>query len=404
MVFAFALLVIAAFAFYVSTPDERRRLATAAMAQGRRNGRLVLALRATVAPFRETLRARTPWVFAVPLIAGAGIVVFMIIATSGGSLSDPNTLVAWGASVGPRTTGGEWWRLVATLFVHGGLLHLLLNTAALVQTGMVLERLLGSIAVAVVYLAAGVASGLVQVAATPVDVSTGSAGAIAGLYGLLLASWGWTAWQRSDVTIPWRAMALMTPAALLCALYNLSAGWLDGRSQLVGFGVGVVSGLVLGHNLAVRTPTLRKCAATFAVACAVLIAFAFPLRGIADPRLPLEQLVAAEDRTAALYTAAVRKFTGGQVKAVALADLIEGTVVPELQSAGTPVTSLSRVPPEYQPTMSAAEQYLRLRLDGWRQRAAALRGGSMGGLRQADQVERASLDALQPVRVLVSGG
>lgn len=400
-VFAFALLVIAAFGWHVSTREERVRIAGPVLALVRRAAPVAVAVRSSLAPFREALRARTPHAVAVPLIAGVGIVVFVRMATGDASLSDPNTLVAWGASVGPKTTDGGWWRLAAMLVVHGGLLHLLVNTAALVQAGMVLERLVGSLAVAVVYLAAGLASGLVQIAATPVAVSTGSAGAIAGLYGLLLASWAWTTWQRSAITIPWRALALMAPAALLFTLYNLNAGWMDARSQFVGFGAGVACGLAFGHSLSARKPTVRTCAAALAVACVAFTAFAFPLRGIADPRVPLERLVAAEDRTAALYTAAVRKFTGGRVKASALVELIEGTVVPELEAAGEPVASLPRVPREYQPAVSAAEDYLRLRLDGWRRRAMALRGGSMGGLRAADQVERASLQALQPVRSVV---
>jgi hypothetical protein len=199
-------------------------------------------------------------------------------------------------------------------------------------------------------------------------------------------------------------MALMAPGAVLFLLYHLGTSWMGPRSLLTGFGVGVVCGLALGYKVSARKPGLRTCAAAFGVAAVTLAAFAFPLRGIADPRPPLERLVAAEDRTAALYTDAVRKFTRGRVKAVALADLIESRVVPDLEAAGAPVKSLSRVPREYQPAMSAADEYLRLRLDGWRQRAAALRGGSMGGLRAADQVERTSLDALQPVRMVVKGG
>jgi membrane associated rhomboid family serine protease len=402
--FGFVLIVIAAFALYVSTPDERRRLAAGALAHGRQGARLAVALRASAAPYRAVLRGRTPYAFTVPLIAAAGVVVFLKMAFGQTSMSDPNTLVAWGASVGPRTTAGEWWRLATMVVVHASLLHMLVSTIALVQAGMLLERLLGSLAVGLVYLVSGLASGLVQLASAPMEVSTGPGGAIAGLYGLLLVSWGWTALHRSELTIPWRVMALTAPGAALFLLYHLSTDWMGARSLSTGFGVGVVCGLALGYKASIRKPALRTCAAAFGAAVVALAAFAFPLRGIADPRLPLERLVAAEDRTAALYTDAVKKFTRGRVKAVALADLIEGTVVPELETAGAPVKSLSRVPREYQPAMSAADQYLRLRLDGWRQRAAALRGGSMGGLRAADQVERTSLDALQPVRMAVKGG
>lgn len=78
--------------------------------------------------------------------------------------------------------------------------------------------------------------------------------------------------------------------------------------------------------------------------------------------------------------------------------------MPELEAAAAPVAALSGVPPEYQPAMSAADEYVRLRMEAWRVRAAALRGGSMKRLRDADQIERDSLHALQPVRSALGGG
>src|SRR5215510_11248376 len=55
----------------------------------------------------------------------------------------PETLVRWGANYGPSTTNGQWWRLVTAMFVHGGMVSLPINLAALVQLGVILERLIG---------------------------------------------------------------------------------------------------------------------------------------------------------------------------------------------------------------------------------------------------------------------
>src|SRR6202035_2476066 len=97
-----------------------------------------------------------------------------------GALSDPQTLVGWGASFGPRTTNGEWWRLVTSMFVHSGMLQLLVNVGGLVSIGFMLERLVRRPAFAAVYFAAGVLASLVSLSVHPMAVSAGASGAIFG--------------------------------------------------------------------------------------------------------------------------------------------------------------------------------------------------------------------------------
>ena len=40
------------------------------------------------------------------------VLFFVWMALAPGPVALPETLVAWGGSFGPRTTNGEWWRLV----------------------------------------------------------------------------------------------------------------------------------------------------------------------------------------------------------------------------------------------------------------------------------------------------
>ena len=110
---------------------------------------------------------------------------------------EAETLVSWGASFGPRTTNGEWWRLVASMFVHTGSFQLLVNCAALVQLGLILERLVGHVTFAAVYLAAACLRASCSLSDYPMGISSGASGAIFGLYGLLLASTAWIAVLRA---------------------------------------------------------------------------------------------------------------------------------------------------------------------------------------------------------------
>lgn len=80
---------------------------------------------------------------------------------------------------------GEFHRLLTSIFAHGGPLHLIFNAVAIVSLAG-LERRLGSLTYAFVFLAAGVGGNLAQAAVSPTPV-VGASGAIFGLLGVMLA-------------------------------------------------------------------------------------------------------------------------------------------------------------------------------------------------------------------------
>ena len=82
-----------------------------------------------------------------------------------------------------------------------------MNCAALVQLGLILERLVGHVTFAAVYVAAGVLASIVSLSDYPMAISGGASGAIFGLYGLLLASSAWTAVHRAPPAARGRAAA-----------------------------------------------------------------------------------------------------------------------------------------------------------------------------------------------------
>jgi len=197
MMILLVILVLGGYALHTMTPDERTRLMQRIVATAEHAKKEAERRHAEPEPFRDALRERTPWPLVMPALVAVNVVVFLMM---GWGSAEPETLVAWGASFGPRTTNDEWWRLAASMFVHTGLFQLLVNCAALVQLGLILERLVGHITFAAVYLAAGVLASLVTLSDYPMAVSVGASGAIFGLYGLLLASSAWTALNRTPAT------------------------------------------------------------------------------------------------------------------------------------------------------------------------------------------------------------
>lgn len=103
-----------------------------------------------------------------------------------GGLENPEALAASGALVAAKLGDGEVWRLVSSLFLHGGGDHLLGNMVALFIVGIACEHAFGGLAMLGIYLAAGVAGGLASAAIEPLP-TVGASGAIFGLMGCLIA-------------------------------------------------------------------------------------------------------------------------------------------------------------------------------------------------------------------------
>jgi membrane associated rhomboid family serine protease len=400
------LLVIVAFLAFRAPPEDRARFLRAVVAAIRRLEEAATYGRSECQSFRDALRARTRWAPVTPVLVALNATVFILMISGAGALSDQKTLVDWGGNFGPRSTNGEWWRLVTSMFVHSGLLQLLVSVAGLVQIGLLLERLVGRVLVAAVYVAAGVFASLVSLYAYPVAVSAGASGAIFGMYGLLLAvsirdllrpskdlEPDEERIEEPDVRIPVMALKRLGPAAAVFVLYNMANGSVAGAAELTGMVVGLVGGLSLVRGVSDRKPQGRRVAVTMAATVVIAIVSAITLRGISDVKREAEQVVAVENRTASVYRAAIDRLKLGRITVENLAQLIDRSIIPELQAAEVRLKSLRNVPQEHQPLVADAEAYVRLRSESWRLRAQGLRRTTTLPVREAgasDAVSHAS--------------
>jgi membrane associated rhomboid family serine protease len=381
-----AIAAVAGVAVGAMTADERRRWLERCVSLGRTFLHHSRRAREECEPFRGALRERTPIAMAVPSLVAVNAAVYVLTHFGAARHGTSGALVDWGASFGPRTTNGEWWRLLTSTFVQPGALLLLVTTGALTTAGLMLERYLGAIAFLTIYFVAGIVSGLVNLRWHPVVVSGGASASIFGLYGLLLASLFWNARgrrkeQRPDrpeianvrLSIPSVALKRLVSAAAAFIVCSFAGDGLPMAAELAAIGTGFAGGLVLAKRADEARPSARLAGLVMLTAIAPVFALAFPVRAIADVAPEMERILAVEQRTADLYQFAYERFKRGRVSARSVADLIEQKILPELRTTDANLKALTKVPLEDQPLVTDAERYTQLRSEGWRLRAEGLR-------------------------------
>ena len=197
---------------------------------------------------------------------------------------DPDTLVRYGSGYSPLTKAlGEWWRLVTPVFLHGGLVHIAMNSWALVALGPLVEEEYGTERLAAIYVACGVAgSALSQMARTTHTV--GASGALCGLLGLLLVHG-----TRTGGAYGQRLRSVMSQNVVLMAFMSFLPG-IDLLNHLGGFVTGCALGLVApsGPFRSRATETLWVVLAWGAVALVLASFWMMATHGAADVEMLLQ--------------------------------------------------------------------------------------------------------------------
>ena len=99
---------------------------------------------------------------------------------------DPQTLIAFGANYIPALRMGQWWRLVTAGFLHGGILHILMNSWVLFDLGAQVEMVYGASRMLVIYFVATVCGFYLSAVGGNV-LSVGASAGLMGLIGSMIA-------------------------------------------------------------------------------------------------------------------------------------------------------------------------------------------------------------------------
>ena len=96
------------------------------------------------------------------------------------------TLLNLGANYAPYVKNGDTWRLFTSIFLHGGISHLIFNSIALLAFGNMVENIFGKRNFLILYICSGISGSALSVTFNSNVVSVGSSGAIFGMLGGLI--------------------------------------------------------------------------------------------------------------------------------------------------------------------------------------------------------------------------
>lgn len=282
------------------------------------------------------------------ILIGVNILTFGWLAFQQKSLMmDSNTdvlaIIQAGANLNPLTIGGQPWRLITSMFLHFGIIHLLVNMYALYVLGTLLEPALGTTRFLLVYFFCGIAAGLASLIFNIYVPSAGASGALFGLFGYRLGAEiiGSFRDRRQLANVFINFVVFVVINAFIATTVNV-----DMAGHIGGF----VGGLLLAtFHFRLRWFMQKK-----------MLALLLPLLACTLFLLPKDQLryyeifqrvLKTQDHTKGLYTIVT---TDNALKD----SLIK--VLPMWDSISSSLNSLRKVPVLLQPDTAILKDYVRL--------------------------------------------
>jgi len=218
------------------------------------------------------VRVRSPFVL-TQVIVGINVLVFVGMLLTGVSPLSPRPvqLVMWGANFAPLSLGSQPWRMLASNYVHIGIIHIFFNMWCLWNLGQLAERIFDRWSYLLVYTASGIAGSLASLWWHPQGIGAGASGAIFGLAGGLIA-----VLYLGKLPIAKEALKPTLRSLMMFAAYNLFFGLVPGIDNSAHLG-GLFAGLAIGAVLAgtvTEPPDIRARRRNYVIVATVLLLLA----------------------------------------------------------------------------------------------------------------------------------
>jgi rhomboid protease GluP len=293
------------------------------------------------------------------------IAVFGWEISAGADVMTPTAgwMMEHGGNFGPLTLDGQQWRLFTSMFLHYGVIHLVMNMVGLLDGGRHVERMYGHAGFVALYLVSGLAGSLAS-GMRGNAVSAGASGAIFGIFGafgayLLLHR---DRLDTEQVTKQARGLGIFLA-------YNIYFGLAMKGIDLVAHIGGLVAGFACGIALEIGTDeghsTTRRSLLVGVLGTALVFGATFMLP---KPNNAMLTFGPAESAILDKWNTLVKQVQAGSVEDDKLADAIEAELLPPWRKARAEYEKTAEGPLRAQML-----EYLAAREDGWTMMVTGLR-------------------------------
>jgi membrane associated rhomboid family serine protease len=253
--------------------------------------------------FLQTLFTRsTPFTM---IFIGVNIGIFVLMCLAGGfavTSVDPLVLLGFGAKQNNLIVEQhQYWRLITSIFIHIGIIHLLLNNYALWIIGQEIERIYGSARFVILYLATGIVGSLGSFVFNPQATSAGASGSIFGLFGVM-AAFAFRYRKEIPEFVSRDIKRRVIPIIFINLIFGFSVRIVDNSAHIGGLLSGIALALVVPYMRPNEriTPVVWR---TLQVICLalILISFVDAFRSYDGPRLSFSNLTSRQGSGSGVY-------------------------------------------------------------------------------------------------------
>lgn len=311
--------------------------------------------------FLQTLLTRsTPFTM---MLIGANIGIFVLMCLAGGfavTSVDPLVLLGFGAKQNNLIVEQhQYWRLITSIFIHIGIIHLLLNNYALWIIGQEIERIYGSARFVTLYLATGIVGSIGSFIFNPQATSAGASGSIFGLFGVM-AAFAFRYRKEIPEFLSRDIKRRVIPIIFINLVFGFSVRIVDNSAHIGGLLSGIALALVVPYMRPNERITPMVWRTLQVICCAlILVSFVDAFRSYDGPRLSLSNLTSPPgSRTRAYFDTMSQAHKSLLESSELLGMLLRGSnksrdVTPAIAAVEQGISYANSA----QPTNTQAEQY-----------------------------------------------